>query len=68
MNDQIRSADLLVTTALADPQILSDLKTNTEDTLKKLSADAVQQLPRGVLLRYSPLSRPKTHRIKIEAG
>jgi len=46
MSEQIRSADLLVTTALADPKILSDLKTNTEGTLKLLSAEVVQQLPR----------------------
>ena len=45
MNEQIRSADLLVTTALADQQILNDLKSNPEDTLKKLSADVVRKLP-----------------------
>jgi len=45
MAEQIRSADLMVTTALADPQILNDLKSNTEDTLKKLSADAIRLVP-----------------------
>lgn len=46
MGDQIRSADLLVKTALADPQIINDLKTNPENTLKQLGTDVVQQLPR----------------------
>lgn len=46
MGDQIRSADLLVKTALADPQIINDLKTNPENTLKQLSGEVVQQLPR----------------------
>lgn len=46
MNDQIRSADLLVKTALSSPQTIQELKTNTEDTLKKLGVQAVDQLPR----------------------
>ena len=46
MNDQIRSADLLVKTALSSPQTIQELKTNTEDTLKKLGIQAVDQLPR----------------------
>jgi hypothetical protein len=45
MEEQIRSADFMVTTALADKQILDDLKTDTEGTLKKLSADAIRMLP-----------------------
>jgi hypothetical protein len=45
MAEQIRSADLMVTTALADKQILDDLKTDPEGTLKKLSADAVRLVP-----------------------
>lgn len=46
MADQIRSADLLVTRALADPKILDGLKTAPEQTLKNLSNQVVQELPR----------------------
>jgi hypothetical protein len=46
MAEQIRSADLLVKTALASPKILEELKTKPEETLKALGEDAVQQLPR----------------------
>ena len=45
MADQIRSADLLVKTALASPEILEALKTKPEETLKTLGKDAMQQLP-----------------------
>jgi hypothetical protein len=46
MTDQIRSADLLVTKALADPGIIQGLKTNTEQTLKDLGNEVVQQWER----------------------
>jgi hypothetical protein len=45
MNEQIRSADLLVKNALSSPEILEALKTKPEETLKKLGAQTVQQLP-----------------------
>jgi hypothetical protein len=48
MVDQIRSADLLVKTALADPEILDALKTKPEETLKGLSREVTQSLPRVV--------------------
>ena len=56
--DQIRSADLLVKTALSSPQTMEDLKTDTAGTLKMLSAEAVQQLPRLV-----PPTSPTNDRI-----
>ena len=43
---QIRSADLLVKSALASPQTMQDLKTQPEETLKRLGAQAVSDLPR----------------------
>ena len=46
MAEQIRSAELLVTKALASPDILNRLKTNTEQTLKSLGEQVVQELPR----------------------
>jgi hypothetical protein len=46
MNEQIRSADLLVTTALSRPEAIQGLQTNTEKTLKELSSEVVNQLPR----------------------
>jgi hypothetical protein len=46
MAEQIRSADLLVKTALASPEILDGLKNRPEETLKALGKDTVQQLPR----------------------
>lgn len=45
MKEQIRSADLLVTKALASPEILDALKTKPEETLKKLSGEVIKQLP-----------------------
>jgi divalent metal cation (Fe/Co/Zn/Cd) transporter len=45
MADQIRSAELLVTTALASPDILEALKTKPEETLKNLSTEVTRQLP-----------------------
>ena len=48
MSDQIRSADLALKNALASPQIMSDLKTNTEQTLKTLVKDTVEMLPRAI--------------------
>jgi hypothetical protein len=45
MTEQIRLADLLVMKALASPQILQDLKTEPEKTLKSLGNEVVQQLP-----------------------
>ena len=48
-NDQIRSADLLVKTALSSPETMDALKTDPAGTLKKLGAQAVSQLPRLVL-------------------
>lgn len=47
-DQQIRSADLLVKTALSSPDTLAELKTNPEETLKKLGAESVQQLPRSI--------------------
>lgn len=49
MTEQIRSADLLVRTALADPEILAALKEKPEETLKDLGKNALQQLPPGPL-------------------
>jgi hypothetical protein len=46
MAEQIRSADLLVKTALASPEILDALKNKPEETLKSLGKDATQSLPR----------------------
>lgn len=46
MAEQIRSAELLVTKALANPDILQALKTKPEETLKNLGSEVVQQLPR----------------------
>ncbi len=43
---QIRSADLLVKSALASPQTMADLKAQPEETLKRLGAQAVSDLPR----------------------
>ena len=46
MTEQIRSADLLVKTALASPEIIDALKNNPEETLKNLGKEATQSLPR----------------------
>lgn len=48
MSDQIRSAELALKNALASPQTLSDLKTNTEQTLKALGKNTVEMLPRAI--------------------
>lgn len=48
MAEQIRSADLLVTKALANPDILDALKTKPEETLKNLSKETIQQLPQAL--------------------
>ncbi len=47
MAEQIRSAELLVKTALATPGVLDELKTKPEETLKKLETQVIQQLPRA---------------------
>lgn len=49
MTDQIRSADLLVKTALADPNIINALKLQPEETLKGLAKGATDSLPRTAL-------------------
>ena len=46
MAEQIRSAELLVRTAMSSPEILQDLKSKPEETLKKLEEQAVKTLPR----------------------
>jgi hypothetical protein len=48
MAEQLRSASLLVRTALADDQTLQDLKNDPKATLKKLESATVQQLPRAL--------------------
>ena len=55
MTEQIRSADLLVKTALASPEILEALKNNPEEAIKSLGHDAVQSLPR-VLAEPDPIT------------
>lgn len=45
MDERIRSADLLVKTALADPNILEQLKLTPEKTLQQLAAKATTDLP-----------------------
>jgi hypothetical protein len=45
MDQQIRSADLLVSRALASPEIMQALKTKPEETLKNLGKEAVLLLP-----------------------
>lgn len=46
MIDQIRSAELLVKTALASKDILDNMKKDPEDALKKLEIQVVKELPR----------------------
>lgn len=46
MSEQIRSADLLVKTAMADPKIAEKLATDPEKTLKALAKDSIDSLPR----------------------
>lgn len=48
MAEQIRSADLLVKTALASPETLEALKNKPIETLKSLAQDATQSLPRAL--------------------
>jgi hypothetical protein len=45
-DQQIRSADLLVKTALSDPKTVEALRANPEETLKALAVSATQNLPR----------------------
>lgn len=49
MTDQIRSADLLVKTALSDPNIINALKLQPEETLKGLAKGVTDSLPRPAL-------------------
>jgi hypothetical protein len=56
MAEQMRSAELLVTKALASPAILEDLKTKPQETLQRLQNESVQQLPRAL-----PPPDPKTN-------
>jgi len=49
MAEQIRSAELLVKTALGTPGVLDDLKARPEETLKKLESQVIQQLPARAL-------------------
>lgn len=56
MAEQIRSAELLVTKALASQETLEALKTNPEETLKSLGAEVVNQLP-----RFLPVPDTKTN-------
>lgn len=46
MIDQIRSAELLVKTALASKEILENIKKDPEETLKSLETQVVKDLPR----------------------
>ena len=46
MPEQIRSADLLVKSALANPEILDALRNKPTETLKSLALEATQNLPR----------------------
>lgn len=45
MTDPLRSASLLVRTALSDPDTLQQIKDNPEQTLKTLEKQVVQQMP-----------------------
>jgi len=45
---RIRSAELLVQTAMASPEIMADLKAKPEEALKKLEKKAVGALPRAL--------------------
>ncbi len=49
MTEQLRSADLLVTKALASTEILDALKTKPEETLKSLAKETVQQMAPAIL-------------------
>ena len=46
MPEQIRSAELLVKTAISDPATLDELRKSPEEALKKLETQIVKQLPR----------------------
>lgn len=46
MSEQIRSADLLVKSALSNPQTLDALGSDPKDTLEKLAKEATDNLPR----------------------
>ncbi len=45
-----RSADLLVSMVLETPGVLDQLKTNPEETLKKLAIQATKELPTPALI------------------
>ena len=49
MSDQIRSADLLVKTALSDQKTMDALREHPEETLKELAREATGGLPRVLL-------------------
>lgn len=46
MTEPIRSADLLVRTALSRPDIMAAMKVNPEETLKSLGVEVTRSLPR----------------------
>ena len=46
MENQIRSAELLVKNALSDPEVMQKIQEHPESTLNALKEEAVQQLPR----------------------
>ena len=46
MSEQIRSADLLVKSALSSPQTMDALREKPEETLKELAKEATSDLPR----------------------
>ncbi len=46
MSEQIRSADLLVKTALSNPSTMAQLQTNPEETLRTLLTETLLQSPR----------------------
>ena len=48
MPEQIRSAELLVKTAMSSPELIQELQSKPEETLKKLEQQAVGALPRAL--------------------
>ena len=48
MPEQIRSAELLVRTAMSSPDLIQELKSKPEETLKKLEHQVVNALPRAL--------------------
>ena len=48
MPEQIRSAELLVKEAISSPEIMAELKSDPEGTLKKLEQQVVGKLPRAL--------------------